>query len=59
MPKKKSTLKKAKKLYKSIPAGLRRKAGTTLAKKALGKGTAKKAIKTGRAVRRATGLKFV
>ena len=58
MPKKKS-LTKAKKLYKSIPAGLRRKAGTTLAKKVAGKGTAKKAIKTARAVRRATGLKFV
>ena len=44
---------------RSVPAPLRRKAGTRVLKKAVGKKAAKKTIAAGRAVRRATGIKFV
>ena len=59
MPFTKKNLKSAKKLVKRIPAPLRRKAGTKLLKKAVGKSRAKKVVRAGRAARRATGVKFI
>jgi hypothetical protein len=59
MPFTKKNLNSAKKLVKRIPAPLRRKAGTKLLKKAVGKSRAKKVVRAGRAARRATGMKFI
>ena len=55
----KASARKLQSTIRSIPAPLRRKAGTKLLKKAVGKKAAKKTIAAGRAVRRATGIKYV
>ena len=49
----------AKKVRSKIPKAVRRKVGTKVLKKAVGKSRAKKVIRAGRAARRATGVKFI